>query len=216
MPLRLQSTPRVGGGSAFFVRRPEHFMKIIITLVTLLAASFTAEAQGDILVSGQTFDYSFSSLSFIGPASFLTWPYEVSLGWVDGTFQAGSSVTLSLFETSTSETPFQTVDFDGSTFGSVNSASVVGGTPGQDSPVWQDLQGVVRLSVTSGSIEVNQLGCETVVGGVQYAGFALIPGGSGPIPEPRTSTLLMMAFALAIIGKRRWTPPMRVHESRVK
>jgi hypothetical protein len=178
-------------------------MKIIIVLAALLVASFTVEAQGVMLTSGQSMDYAFSSLSLIGPADIPTVLYSASVGWADGTFLSGSSVTLSLFDSSTAETPFQTVEFDGNTPpppqpGDIAPGDAVAiiGFEGVDSPAWQDLQGDIRVTVTSGSIEVNQLGCETVVGGLLYGGFA-------PVPEPQSSTLLEMAFTFCLFVKSR-------------
>src|SRR5271169_225612 len=36
LPLRLQSTPRVGGGSAFYVRRQKHFGRSSVELLTVI------------------------------------------------------------------------------------------------------------------------------------------------------------------------------------
>jgi hypothetical protein len=183
-------------------------MKMIIALATLLTVSFTAEAQGVLLTSGQSVDYVFSSLSPAGPlADGSTELYEALVGWADGTFLSGSSVTLSLFETSTSETPFRTGEILGYTppppqpgdlTVSSNGEGFLG-LAGVNDPAWQDLQGVVRLTVTSGSIEVTQLGCQTVVAGIIYGGSI------APVPEPGTSSLLALAFTLAIIARTRRT-----------
>lgn len=192
-------------------------MKIIIALATLLTVSFTAEAQGILLTSGQSMDYVFSSLSPAGPLpDGSTELYEALVGWADGTFLTGSSVTLSLFETSTSETPFRTGDLFGYTPPPPQPGDLTVSSNGEgllgladvNNPAWQDLQGVVRLTVTSGSIEVTQLGCQTVVDGIVY-------GGSTSVPEPGTSALLVMIFTLAIIIKIRRTPDTSLESTSV-
>ena len=192
-------------------------MRIIIALATLLTTSLTVKAQGDVLVSGQSFDYSFSSssLSPIGPVGGgldSMELYKVSLGWIDGTFLSGSLVTLSLFEDSTNEAPFRTATFDGDTLGSASNVVMLG-IEGLDSPAWQDSQGVILLTVKAGSIEINQLGAETVVDGYRYGGFALIP--TGAVPEPRSSRLLVVAIVVALTIKRRRTPNTSLGQRRL-
>jgi hypothetical protein len=182
-------------------------MKKTVVFAVCLASALVIEAQGVFLSAGQSLEYSFSSLSPIGPVDVFpgepTEVYSAGFTWTQGTFPTGSLVTLSLFENSTSQVPFRTADLQGNTPSSgapvvLNGIGLIG-LDDRDAPVWQDFQGVLLLSVTSGSIAIESLSCETVVGGIRY-------GGSLPIPEPSEHTLLFLMFSCLLLWKNAAVP----------
>src|SRR5271154_3278972 len=74
LALRLQSTPRVGGGSAIFVRRHQRTMKNIVTILTLsllLTACSRQDAKLSKQIVGTWQSKGAGTLSFKSDASFL-------------------------------------------------------------------------------------------------------------------------------------------------
>jgi hypothetical protein len=160
-------------------------MKRLIALVAV--AIFVTSLHAQMLLSpGQSYTYEFSSLldfgdGYSGPARGFATFYTDSLRSTPG-----ATYTVDLFEANASESPIASVNGTGNV-----TASSIG--------AWQDLQGVARVTVTSGDVFFDSV----VVNVYEPTGvgdFRLRSSDFVPVPEPGALAL----GALALIGLLGW------------
>lgn len=163
------------------------FARGMIVVAMFLAFAPVAPATAGALSVGQDYEFAFSNLPFHEPA-----PYPnqggVTIQFRADLLEAGDVVRFELFEDSVGDPAFFTNDFTTPTdhFG----ASVVSPAP------WQDLQGVIRVSVLAGSIEIGSISAQVIRDGSRY--FATIP--ISPVPE--SSSVYLLAIGIAALSLR--------------
>jgi len=189
----------------------------VALLVLLLSTEISSNAQGLLLSSPQSVSFEFNSLPntftvssdvmwlgivqpcppysgpfcnpgpLIGdPVSTTTLPDQgsVFVGFANNLFDSGESLTLDFYENSSSELPVASQFFS-----STGTSAIAGFVPS----LWQDHQGVVRLTMNEGSVELDRLSFTVINAGVGYQGAV-------PVPEPSTIALLAL---LALFIPRR-------------
>jgi len=126
--------------------------------LSLFPVSLMAAGQVFVLSEGQSVTFAFSSIPRLDAQSgnygcFDVTPYSLTSRWVD-------SFRMEAFETGTQEAPSYAVTFPSPGFplesGPENTASVA------SVELWQDLQGVARLTVLSGAVRFEQPGVDVV------------------------------------------------------
>jgi len=168
-----------------------------ILLVPTLALNLCIFAgSAAVLPEGSYLEYSFTSLTPSRPATPQDDLYSAIVGFAPESFSPGDVLRLSLFEDSTSEEPFRVEDLVGTDplpGGGQLFGFGVGGTQGTAGH-WQDLQGVFRVMMVAGSMDITLLRCHTLVDGIRYDGVM-------QVPEP--STILLALFGVAILALTR-------------
>jgi len=132
-----------------------------------------------LLNAGDTFTYEFQTVPFeysVLPPQFLTVNAHFGYGLDPATFDSTTDmIRVEAFETSTNEPPF----FSGSSPNAVGYAWIV-----QSSPThWQDLQGVLRITVVTGSVVLRSIQVGVVItraGG----GYSAYNTPTIPVPLP--------------------------------
>ena len=170
-------------------------MKLIVGLffhgLTLLAFG-----QGMGISSGGSFTFEFSSLAFIRPATAADGG-QVSVNFIANGLGPGERLLLELFPNTLTDTPLA-FTFDGVAGGSFPDGSLGGvaifWSPGTAAE-WPDLQGVMRVTMNSGSIQLSSFAVTQVAGGGYYSQ-------TFPVPEPTTSALLAMGLGLLLATRR--------------
>ena len=163
-------------------------IKYFTILVSLLLPPSTL-AQGTLtLNAGESYTFEFTSLPLVGPASpdapFLRYG---SMSGFFSTGPTGSSMLWEMFENSTSESPIA------SQVVSPPTATLPNPPPMYAFAGWADLQGVIRVSMLSGSTTMNTLRA-TVVRREEESLFeysTLIP-----IPEPNLLSIVCVGVGL--------------------
>jgi len=121
---------------------------------------------GLILNTGQSLEFEFSSIASTTPFSDDPFNYA---GWDVGfgIIESDYSVIFTVFEDNTTQYPIRSGTFEGDT---IPPAMITGGgflTRVAHAP-FQDLQGVLKIEVVSGAIELKSFNAATVVGGDYY------------------------------------------------
>ena len=164
---------------------------LILTSLTLTSSVVDA---GLILNAGQSFELEFSSISSTAPFSDDPFGYagfNVGTGIIESDF----SVLFSVFEDNTSQPALQSGTFDGTT---IPPAMITGGgylTSVALAP-WQDLQGIFKVEVISGTIELSSFDASTVIGGQYYEQ-------SYAVPEPNSVALLFTGVGVLYLRRKR-------------
>ena len=168
-------------------------MKTQMTKVAVLVTSLgclTAAGQGLQLAAGETYTYSFSSMEFLGPAA------DGSLGsaafvvrFLGDLLDPTDSIRLEMFEGSVASSPFASDTF----LGANPPLARVQQDRSQVIPHWADLQGAVRLTMLTGSANVERIGVFADIGRFSY-------GNSVAVPEPSSLAL----FCLAGLASGLW------------
>jgi hypothetical protein len=126
-----------------------------------------------ILNSGQSFEFEFSSIASTTPFPDDHFSYA---GWRVGTgiIESDYSIIFSVFEDNTTQAPIRSGTFEGDT---IPPYMLTGGTFLTSAALapWQDLQGVFKIEVVSGAIELKSFSAATVVGGDYYEQTYAIP-----------------------------------------
>src|SRR5262245_19828664 len=124
-------------------------MKRLGVICVLLGAGLSAEGQL-LLNQGDSWTYQFGSLPFRGATNaFLTTVHgEFGFRLGNGSFQTGDMLAYDMFENNASEVPICS-----QTLSAAPSGDVVCTSP----DAWQDLQGVVRFRMLSGSVTVDNV-----------------------------------------------------------
>jgi hypothetical protein len=115
----------------------------------------------------------------------------VLVGFGNDLLDAGETLTLDLYENSASELPFASQSFTGTGISSITTGRL---------GLWQNLQGIVRITMNEGSVNLDYLGFEVVQNGVGYVGTTTVP-------EPSTLAIGLVAGVIALwFGVRRRSP----------
>jgi hypothetical protein len=120
------------------------------------------------------------------PISTTTLPNQgsVAIYFANNLFDPGERLTLDFYENNSSELPVASQSFSGT-----GESAIAGSVPA----LWQDRQGLVRLTMNEGSIEVEQINFIVLNEGIGYQGTL-------PVPEPSTITFLSFV-GLFLIGR---------------
>lgn len=177
------------GGTRFSSEDFSHFVvKNILLTASLLFACVSAFGQGLSLSAGQSYTFTFDSMVLVGPNTSPDELYDAGFSFpASSGFPGNSTVSLSLFEVFSPDSPFLVQDFQG--FSSDDAGGIEGGEAnggligfvGQASPAWQDQQGMMVLTVISGSISLDGMAAKTVIGGNQYEAAVSVPEPPGVI-----------------------------------
>jgi hypothetical protein len=170
-------------------------MKPFLFLLILLTVSLSAKAEL-VLNPGDVWTYNFNTLPLTGVTnSFLSSPQGIFEFHVQaGTLQAGDNLRYDMFETGTSEVPICSQNL---AFGSPLTATC--SSPG----AWADLQGVVRLTMLSGSLVVDNVHLEAIVSGPSLSSYNVYSSSFNPVPEPSWVSLILVATVVGLSITRR-------------
>lgn len=159
-------------------------MKRLLFLIALLGGTpFYGCAQGLVLNSGDTYTLEFTNFHF---ESHLPIPVDPYTRVLIGTHNFTGAFLLEAFEDNTAQVP-------------LFSTNAIAGSAPTDfyfGPAWEDLQGVIRIDMLSGSMNL-----------VVILGAVITPGGNvysqsvTPVPEPTTWSLLALG-AVALLASR--------------
>ena len=156
-----------------------------------------AFGQGVGIGPGGSFTFEFSSLAFIRPANAADGG-QVSLNFVTNGLGPGESLLLQLFPNTLGDTPLA-FTFDGAAGGPFPDGSLGGvaifWSPGAAAE-WPDLQGVVRVTMIGGAVQLSNLSVTQVAGGGYYSQ-------TFPVPEPTATALVLVGAGLLMEMRRR-------------
>ena len=143
------------------------------------------QAQGVHLSAGDTLTIGFDGVSSCIFTE-LAPPSAVSVSFATDLLGLGESLRLEMFENSLNELPFQTGTYNPTT--SVSFVSLYGPS------AWLDYQGLIRISMLSGSVDVN------------YAHFGIGPNPNTlcsitifAVPEPTTCLLAELGAVISAV-----------------
>jgi hypothetical protein len=161
----------------------------------LLAACLPASSQL-VLNQGDTWAYEFSALSYMGQTSSFQAPliglFVVSVN--DNTLQPGDSLLLEMFEDQAAGIPLASNSI---TFGSPSTQYIL------SAGAWQDVQGAVRLTMSSGSVMVDRVQIEAIVSGPSLSSYNVYATEFTPTPEPATWSLWLAGLAVGFLWRSR-------------
>jgi hypothetical protein len=169
-------------------------MKPAAVLFALLLASVSAKSQL-VLNQGDVWTHTFNSLPLTGTTnSFLTSAQGVFEFHVQaGTLQSGDTLRYDMFENGASETPIcsQTIAFGSPLTATCSSPNA-----------WADLQGVIRLTMLSGSLTVDNVHLEAIVSGPSLSSFNVYSTSFNPVPEPSFFFLCAAGCVTSLVVRR--------------
>lgn len=161
----------------------------------LLLSGRLCFAQGVILNEGESFLFEFSSLDYIRPVTIQD-SHLFRAFFAPGSYTSGETITVELFANSLGDDPLR---FYGISYADPADNLAVNfewaWSPAAQ-PIWPDLQGLARVTVTGGQIELSGFQIDQLVGG----GFYSL---NTPVPEPSVFALGALAGLVAIVFKRR-------------
>ena len=159
--------------------------KILLILAFMLSSSISFATT---LSEGESFEFSFTNIAFFGNTT-ATSSIGLSFNLLGDLLSLGESLQLELFEDTPSDSAFLTTTFiaPGTGFG-------VGTIDGLFN-YWQDLQGSLRLTAISGSVNLDSFTLGVNSNGIRY--FEQIDAAS--VPEFSSFYLFLMGF-LGLIG----------------
>ena len=169
-------------------------MKMKNLVFAIVAVLMPGAVHGQLTLSaGESFTYNFNTLPFFGEGYTGFPPGGINYATFESdprTHDAGDAFRVEIFETSASDTP-----------SAVNSG--LGSITAQGNGGWHDLQGVARVTVTSGTLTLNtfSLGVYRPTAGSpgEFESFAT---GTIPVPEPGAIALWSCAAAGLFISLR--------------
>ncbi|MCF7864437.1 MAG: PEP-CTERM sorting domain-containing protein [Kiritimatiellales bacterium] len=172
------------------------FKNRLISIIIMIATSPCISIAGLVLSSGQSFEYEFHSIYSTTPFSDDPFAYaRFNLG--SDSLSEGDSMVFSVFEDNTnqpairSETITYLPDLLPWPIGSGEFETSVAEAP------WQDHQGIFRIEVISGTIELDSFESSTVNGGNYYHQIYVIP-------EPHSVALLFIGSGLIYLKRKRF------------
>jgi hypothetical protein len=161
-------------------------MKITLAiLMSMLTINHAALAQFT-LTAGQTYSYSFTTLSGPYYTPMLLSPDGQVYLTLGSALRVGDEFTYSMFEDSNATVPI---------FSRIVNGPNLSPYPWYDGHAfnaWRDLEGAVRISVTSGSVTVDRIYL------FRYSGSEYYSASIVPVPEP-SSTALGVAMVLGYL-----------------
>lgn len=167
-------------------------MKRIPLILGLIAMVATSGRAQQLLSPGQSYTYNFLDLQNFGDGYSSPNPRGFATFYTDTARSTpGATYRLELFENNTGEAPIATVN-NGT--GNVTATAVNG---------WQDLNGVARVTVTSGDVFFDALRIN-VYRPTGFGDYELYSSGLVPVPEPGTVTLLGLGAAALLGWNRKW------------
>jgi len=162
----------------------------------LLSVSFPGYAQL-VLNPGDAWLYDFSNLPKTGSTPvFGTNPggsFQFSIN--GSTFQNGDMLRYEMFENSSTEPPICS--------GTMSSAPPFDRTCSSDFS-WQDRQGAIRLTMLSGSVEVDSITITAITSGPSLSSYDVNSVSFTPVPEPGAPALLATGCLTAFGIHRTW------------
>jgi hypothetical protein len=135
-------------------------------------------AQGQLVLNQvDTWTYEFSSLPFQGGTNAFQTTLHGEFGFSinSGSFQNGDTLAYEMFENNTSEVPICS-----QTMASAPPYSLVCSSP----MAWQDVQGIVRFRMLSGSITVDNVTLRAITPSPSLSSYNLYESSFTPVPEP--------------------------------
>ncbi|TVT46771.1 MAG: PEP-CTERM sorting domain-containing protein [Denitromonas halophila] len=156
-------------------------------LLTIALTTCISSANASTLYSGDSAEYSFNSLAFADTASYMA-QGGATIQFSGDLLDNGDAVRLEAFEDAADSSPFYTNTF-------TNPTDHFGFTYGNR---WQDLNGALKLTVLSGSVNVHSISYQVIAGGNRYISEVQI----SPVPEPSIA-LMLGAGLLTIIYKTK-------------
>lgn len=174
-------------------------MRYFITF--LLFAFLQSNALATIITDGQSYEFEFNTLNFIESVTYKN-QGGATISFLDDLLDQGEVARLEFFENSILTTPFFQHDFNSPTnhFG----ASVVVPVP------WQDLQGIIKLTMLSGSVDINEIDVQVIRDGNRY----LETFSTVPIPEPETGLLIIFGLISIYMARRFFNKNNEPHRSK--
>ncbi len=179
----------------------------LITGLFFHGLTVLAFGQGVGIGPGGSYSFGFSSLNFIRSANAADGG-QVAVNFVTNGLGPGESLLLELFPNALTDTPLA-FTFDGAAGGPFPDGSLGGvalfWSPGS-AAIWPDLQGVVRVTMNSGSVQLSSFAVTQVAGGNYYSQ-------TFPVPEPTATTLVLIGAGLLIVVRRstcRCLPACRI------
>jgi hypothetical protein len=145
------------------------FVAFLCCLTSAQAELTITTSQGVLLNAGDSFIFEFTSLDYIGPSG----PGDSSLffaRFTAGTFGGDDSVLIELFPDSLAEVPLVFTFFGEEAPRRTNliyRATVFG----PSAPFWEDLQGIVRVTMLTGEAEFDGIGIHQLVDSGVYRHF---------------------------------------------
>ena len=183
-------------------------MKSAFLLLLIAALGLPAGAQSLHLTAGESFTYSFDSMLVAGPTLQPTVMAAFQVHFVNDLFGPGDLIRLEMFEDSPAGGRVVGRNITGTSPERITETSLLFSRP--ETPIfWEDLQGAVRLTVLSGSVDLDRVGFTTEYRGTLY-------GNAVPVPEPAMWGLLSIGGLVILLFKRRGAtlePGRRFHAS---
>jgi hypothetical protein len=173
----------------------KHMKKLIISSL-LAATSVVALGQGVLLEQGQSYVFEFTSIPDLRPAVSAD-PSQVIAWFEPSTFGRTTSALLEVFPNSLSDNPLSTTNPMVEYPDRVGLAiwwptSVHGAQP----PFFPDLQGVLRVTMLTGTAQLGGFEVDQVINGEFYSGYF-------SVPEPAASNLLAPALVWLVFSRMR-------------
>jgi hypothetical protein len=171
-----------------------------LTVFLILFLPQTGFPQGVLLSAGESYEFQFSSLSYLQPIAFPnqvshTGSGDVVVSFTPYSIGDGDSFLLEAFPDSLSDVPVSRVfSFpdnqlpDGVYIGFI-------WWPGPE-PFWPDLQGAARITMLTGNAEITSFGVRQIVGGSVYQQ-------SFPVPEPTVPSFVLFGTLALILFHHR-------------
>jgi len=165
-------------------------IKLIVASI-LVGFSAVTLGQGVIVEPGKGYVLEFTSIPYVRPA--LSGQSEVVAWFAPGTLSLDDSPQLEVFANSLSDVPLVThITID--EFPSGRAGVVM--SWGDDPPFFRDLQGVLRVTMLSGSAELSGFDVSQLINGGFYSGYFAVP-------EPASGTLFAETLG-SLVFFRMW------------
>jgi hypothetical protein len=183
--------------------RLNKFIRTLTLCISVLACCALTSKAGLILTEGQVFEFEFQDITLInsGPIELFGVPAGSSNIYAFAEFSLGNnllnideSLIFSVFENSTDEQPIRSDIIHGSgTSGVGYLTNLVSSVP------WVDKQGIFRIEMLTGSVELNSLTAATfpLEGGHCEQTYA--------IPEPNSVALLFLGTGIIYLRRKRFS-----------
>ena len=183
---------------------------IVMSNVTaaLLASGWRAGAASLLINAGESYTQQFDTLPFVATGTGTPMP-RANFEWLGRVLPGMSEVRVEMFENSAADVPL----YSGTVVRSVAGLEPIGATwivPN----AWQDLQGIVRISVVSGSFSVSDLDLASSLQVDptheslyrQHFSYEIVP-------EP-SSAILLVPIGLSVVVWRSYGRWQMVHKNR--